>query len=104
MCGNYDFFPGEFTDLRVRFNLTKDRPLFKPCFNIAPGKDVPVFIRQGDRSRIPGLQLRELECSTSFALSDIKDRNQRRGPRPRSEETELQGAAAESPCRTKRCN
>ena len=48
MCGRYDFFPGEFTDLRVRFNLTKDRPLFKPCFNIAPGKDVPVFVRQGE--------------------------------------------------------
>jgi hypothetical protein len=35
MCGRYDFFPGEFTDLRIRFNLPKDLPLFKPGFNIA---------------------------------------------------------------------
>jgi hypothetical protein len=45
MCGRYDFFPGEFSDLRVRFNLDKDLPLFKPSYNIAPGKDVPVIVR-----------------------------------------------------------
>jgi putative SOS response-associated peptidase YedK len=50
MCGRYEFFPGEFTDLRIRFNLPKDLPLFKPSYNIAPGKDVPVIIRQGDRN------------------------------------------------------
>jgi hypothetical protein len=44
MCGRYDFFPGEFTDLRIRFNLPKDLPLFKPSFNIAPGKDVSVIV------------------------------------------------------------
>lgn len=49
MCGRYDFFPGEFTDLRIRFNLDKNLPLFKPSYNIAPGKDVPVIIRDGDR-------------------------------------------------------
>jgi putative SOS response-associated peptidase YedK len=45
-----DFFPGEFTDLRIRFNLPKELPLFKPSFNIAPGKDVPVIVRDGDRN------------------------------------------------------
>jgi putative SOS response-associated peptidase YedK len=50
MCGWYDFLPGEFSDLRVRFNLQKDLPLFKPSFNIAPGKDVPVIVPQGDRN------------------------------------------------------
>ena len=50
MCGRYDFFPGEFSDLRIRFNLDKDLPLFKPSYNIAPGKDVPVIVRQGDRN------------------------------------------------------
>jgi putative SOS response-associated peptidase YedK len=44
MCGRYEFFPGEFTDLRIRFNLPTDLPLFKPSFNIAPGKDVPVIV------------------------------------------------------------
>jgi putative SOS response-associated peptidase YedK len=50
MCGRYDFFPGEFSDLRIRFNLDKVRPVFKPSYNIAPGKDVPVIVRQGDRN------------------------------------------------------
>jgi putative SOS response-associated peptidase YedK len=50
MCGRYDFFPGEFRDLRIRFNLPKDLPVFKPSYNIAPGKDVPVIIRHGDRN------------------------------------------------------
>jgi putative SOS response-associated peptidase YedK len=50
MCGRYDFFPGEFSDLRIRFNLENDLPLFKPSFNIAPGKDVPVIVRNGDRN------------------------------------------------------
>jgi putative SOS response-associated peptidase YedK len=50
MCGRYDFFPGEFSDLRIRFNLDKDVPDFKPSYNIAPGKDVPVIVRHGDRN------------------------------------------------------
>jgi putative SOS response-associated peptidase YedK len=50
MCGRYDFFPGEFSDLRIRFNLDRDLPLFKPSYNIAPGKDVPVIVRHGDRN------------------------------------------------------
>jgi putative SOS response-associated peptidase YedK len=50
MCGRYDFFPGEFTALRIRFNLPRDLPLFKPSFNIAPGKDVPVIVRDGNRN------------------------------------------------------
>jgi putative SOS response-associated peptidase YedK len=44
------FFPDEFSDLRIRFNLDRDLPDFKPSYNIAPGKDVPVIIRQGDRN------------------------------------------------------
>jgi putative SOS response-associated peptidase YedK len=52
ICGRYDFFPDEFTDLRIRFNLPKDLPLFKPCFNIAPGKDVPVNVRDGNRNAV----------------------------------------------------
>ena len=50
MCGRYDYFPGEFSDLRIRFNLDKDLPHFKPSFNIAPGKDVPVIVREGNRN------------------------------------------------------
>jgi putative SOS response-associated peptidase YedK len=50
MCGRYDFFPGEFSDLRIRFNLDSNLPDFKPSYNIAPGRDVPVIVRQGDRN------------------------------------------------------
>ena len=50
MCGRYDFFPAEFSDLRIRFNLDKELPDFKPSYNIAPGKDVPVIVRKGDRN------------------------------------------------------
>ena len=50
MCGRYDLFPGEFSDLRIPFNLDEDLPDFKPSYNIAPGKDVPVIVRQGDRN------------------------------------------------------
>jgi putative SOS response-associated peptidase YedK len=50
MCGRYDFFPGEFSDLRIRFDLDKDLPLFRPSYNIAPGKDVPVIVRHGERN------------------------------------------------------
>jgi SOS response associated peptidase (SRAP) len=50
MCGRYDFFPSQFTVLRARFNLPKDLLLLKPCFNIAPGKDVLVIVRDGNRN------------------------------------------------------
>jgi len=46
MCGSLRFFPGKFTDLRIPFNLPKNLPLFKSSFNIAPGKDVPLIVRQ----------------------------------------------------------
>ena len=52
MCGRYHYFRGEFSDLRIRFNLDKDLPVFKPSFNIAPGKDVPVIVRHGDRNLV----------------------------------------------------
>jgi putative SOS response-associated peptidase YedK len=50
MCGRYDFFLGEFSDLRIPFNLDKDLPVFKPSYNSAPGKDVPVIFRHGNRN------------------------------------------------------
>jgi hypothetical protein len=50
----YDFFPGEFTDLRIRFNLDKNLPLFKPSYDITPSKDVPVIVPDG-RGSLPSL-------------------------------------------------
>src|ERR1700757_3432028 len=52
MCGRYDYFPGEFSDLRIRFNLDQDLPLFKGSFNVAPGQEVPVIIREEGRNKV----------------------------------------------------
>lgn len=42
MCGRYKVTPGEFAELKVRFNLD-DIPLFKPRYNIAPTQQAPVI-------------------------------------------------------------
>jgi len=52
MCGRYEYHPGEFSDLRIRFNLDKDLPEFKSSYNIAPGQQVPVIIREGGRNKV----------------------------------------------------
>jgi SOS response associated peptidase (SRAP) len=52
MCGRYDYTPGEFREIRIRWNLEKDLPLFKPCYNIAPGRDVPVIVREGEDNQM----------------------------------------------------
>ena len=51
MCGRYEYHPGEFSDLRIRFNLDKDLSEFKPSYNIAPGQQVPVIIREDGRNK-----------------------------------------------------
>jgi putative SOS response-associated peptidase YedK len=52
MCGRYEYHPHEFSDLRIRFNLDKDLPEFKPSYNIAPGQQVPVIIREDGRNKM----------------------------------------------------
>ena len=52
MCGRYDYTPGEFRDIRIRWNLDNDLPQFKPTYNMAPGKDVPVIVREGERNQM----------------------------------------------------
>jgi putative SOS response-associated peptidase YedK len=42
----------EFSDLRIRFNLDKDLPEFKPSYNIAPGQQVPVIIGEDGRNKV----------------------------------------------------
>jgi putative SOS response-associated peptidase YedK len=46
MCGRYEYTPGEFREIRIRWNLDKDVPLFKPCYNIAPGREVAVIVQE----------------------------------------------------------
>ncbi|MFQ5852297.1 MAG: SOS response-associated peptidase family protein [Candidatus Binatia bacterium] len=45
MCGRFTY-ANEFRDIRIRFDLDKDIPLFRPRYNIAPGQEMAV-ITQG---------------------------------------------------------
>jgi putative SOS response-associated peptidase YedK len=36
MCDRYGFAPGEFREIKIRFNIRLDIPLFAPRYNIAP--------------------------------------------------------------------
>lgn len=52
MCGRYTYFPKEFADLRVRWNLDNDPSLFAARYNICPGQEVPVIIHSHGNNRI----------------------------------------------------
>ena len=52
MCGRYDYTPGEFREIRIRWNLDKEFPLFKPRYNIAPGKQVPVIVQEAESNQM----------------------------------------------------
>jgi putative SOS response-associated peptidase YedK len=47
MCGRITA-TFEFSDIRVRWNLDRDRPLYTPRFNVAPetSPNIPVIVRQ----------------------------------------------------------
>ena len=50
MCGRFTY-ANEFRDTRIRFDLDKEIPLFRPRYNIAPGQEVAlIFNREGMRS------------------------------------------------------
>ena len=50
MCGRNTYFAGEFSDLRLIWNVDSI-PLLKPRFNIAPSQEAPViFQADGKRS------------------------------------------------------
>ena len=51
MCGRYKVTPGEFSDLRLRFNL-EEIPLFKPRYNIAPTQQAPVIANLDGANRV----------------------------------------------------
>ena len=56
MCGRYDFFPKEFSDLRIRWNLDEEFPPLKPRYNIAPGQEAPVIVNTDSRKSAELLQ------------------------------------------------
>ena len=49
MCGRYTYFPGEFSDLRLTWNVDEVFDL-KPRYNIAPTQEAPVIV-QADGKR-----------------------------------------------------
>ena len=52
MCGRYGFTPGEFREIRIRFNIDTDIPLFSPRYNIAPTQQAPVIANLQGANRI----------------------------------------------------
>ena len=52
MCGRYGFAPGEFREIKLRFNIGGDMPLFSPRYNIAPSQSAPVIAYLEGENRI----------------------------------------------------
>ena len=46
MCGRYTYFPAEFSDLRLTWNVDEVFGLdLKPRYNIAPTQEAPVIVQ-----------------------------------------------------------
>ena len=56
MCGRYNFAPGEFREIKIRFNILNDIPLFLPRYNIAPSQQAPVIANLEGGNRVELLQ------------------------------------------------
>ena len=50
MCGRYTYFPSEFSDLRLTWNVNEVFDL-KPRYNIAPTQEAPVTVVQANGKR-----------------------------------------------------
>ena len=51
MCGRYTYFPGEFSDLRLTWNVEEIFGL-KPQYNIAPSQEAPVIVQADAKLKI----------------------------------------------------
>jgi putative SOS response-associated peptidase YedK len=51
MCGRFTA-TFEFREIKVRWNLQHDLPVFAPRYNIAPSQDVPVIVRRAEGNQI----------------------------------------------------
>src|SRR6266536_3327671 len=51
MCGRFTA-SFDYRQIKVRWNLRGDFPLFGPRYNIAPSQDVPVIVRNEDRHQL----------------------------------------------------
>jgi putative SOS response-associated peptidase YedK len=55
MCGRFTA-SFEFREIRIRWNLQRDIPLFAPRYNIAPSQEVPVIVRNEDRNEVKAMR------------------------------------------------
>ena len=51
MCGRFTA-SFEFREIRIRWNLKRDFPLFGPRYNIAPSQEVPVIVHNDARNEV----------------------------------------------------
>jgi putative SOS response-associated peptidase YedK len=51
MCGRYTNFVGEFSDLRLTWNVDSI-PLLKPRYNLAPSQQAPVIVQADGKTTI----------------------------------------------------
>jgi putative SOS response-associated peptidase YedK len=51
MCGRYTYFPSEFSDLRLTWNVDEVFDL-KPCYNIAPTQEAPVIVQAAGKRTV----------------------------------------------------
>ena len=51
MCGRYTYFPPEFSDLRLTWNVEEIFGL-KPQYNIAPSQEAPVIVQADAKRKI----------------------------------------------------
>lgn len=51
MCGRFTA-TFEFREIKIRWNLQHDLPVFAPRYNIAPSQDVPVIVRRAEGNQI----------------------------------------------------
>jgi len=51
MCGHYTYFPREFSDLRLTWDVEEIFGL-QPQYNIAPSQEAPVIVQAGAKRKI----------------------------------------------------
>lgn len=55
MCGRFTY-ANEFRDIRIRFDLEKEIPLFRPRYNTAPAQEVPVIFNRDSARTLTMMQ------------------------------------------------
>ncbi|MGH7926789.1 MAG: SOS response-associated peptidase, partial [Candidatus Binatia bacterium] len=95
MCGRYTYFPSEFADLRLRWNLD-ELPLLTRRYNIAPSQAAPVIVEANGKRSLEMFQWGLVAWWAKNPAIDKKMINARA-------ETLVEKAAFKQLLRTRRC-